>query len=264
MIFLTGDCHGNFQRFSTALFPEQKHLTKADVCIILGDFGGVWDYAGESRQERYWLDWLEQKPYTTLFLDGNHECHERLKSYPVRTYAGGRVHEIRRTVLHLMRGETYTIDGKTLFVFGGAASHDVRDGILDPEKDREKIRRWTKDSLYASTPKQFRVEGRSWWKEELPSPEEMENGRRRLEACRWHVDYVLSHCAPQSVVDALGMEGYPPDCLTQYFDELLEHGLSYRKWYFGHYHERGEGVQTRNCIGLYRQILNLQEAWEKK
>ena len=74
MIYITGDIHGNPIRFSTPYFPEQKEMTKNDYVIICGDFGLVWDYKGESHQEKYLLDWLNEKPFTTLFLDGNHEC----------------------------------------------------------------------------------------------------------------------------------------------------------------------------------------------
>lgn len=41
MIFITGDTHGNFSRFSTKEFPEQKEMTKEDFVIICGDFGGI-------------------------------------------------------------------------------------------------------------------------------------------------------------------------------------------------------------------------------
>lgn len=40
MIYATGDCHGACRRFSTKCFPEQKQMTKADMVLILGDFGG--------------------------------------------------------------------------------------------------------------------------------------------------------------------------------------------------------------------------------
>ena len=39
-IFMTGDTHGDFSRFSARAFPEQKDLSKADYVIICGDFGG--------------------------------------------------------------------------------------------------------------------------------------------------------------------------------------------------------------------------------
>ena len=56
MIFATGDCHGNFERFKPEYFPEQAQMTKRDIVICAGDFGGVW--FGDSRDDAA-LDWLE-------------------------------------------------------------------------------------------------------------------------------------------------------------------------------------------------------------
>ena len=42
MIYITGDCHKDFSRFTLENFPEQKQMTKDDYVIICGDFGGVW------------------------------------------------------------------------------------------------------------------------------------------------------------------------------------------------------------------------------
>lgn len=72
MIYITGDIHGDPTRFSKEAFPEQDTMTKEDYVIICGDFGLVWDKE-ESKNERYWLNWLQNKPFTTLFVDGNHE-----------------------------------------------------------------------------------------------------------------------------------------------------------------------------------------------
>ena len=69
-IYITGDCHGDFQRFTTRNFPQLKELDRDDYVILAGDFGGVW--AGE-QVDGHKLDWLEDKPFTTLFVDGNHE-----------------------------------------------------------------------------------------------------------------------------------------------------------------------------------------------
>ena len=74
MIWITGDTHGDFRRFSTGSFPQQKQMSRDDYAIITGDYGGIWD---GSPTEVYWLNWLEEKPFTTLFVDGNHEVrHE--------------------------------------------------------------------------------------------------------------------------------------------------------------------------------------------
>lgn len=105
MIYITGDIHGSPERLGMHSFYEQKEMTRDDIVIICGDFGMVWEKSGESASEQYWLKWLEDKPFTTVFVCGNHENFDRLYQYPVKEWHGGKVHEIRPHVLHLMRGE---------------------------------------------------------------------------------------------------------------------------------------------------------------
>lgn len=112
MIYITGDCHSNFERFNTRNFPEQKEMTKDDYVIICGDFGGVWNKDGESKMETSVLDWLDGKAFTTLFVDGNHENFDRLYAYPVEMWHGGKVHKIRSSVIHLMRGQIFELEEK--------------------------------------------------------------------------------------------------------------------------------------------------------
>lgn len=66
MIYITGDCHGNFERFNTDIFPEQLEMNKEDYVIICGDFGGIWDKSGDSKKEAMILNQLECKSYTTF------------------------------------------------------------------------------------------------------------------------------------------------------------------------------------------------------
>lgn len=233
-IYLTGDTHAKFNRFTTDNFPEQKNLTKDDYVIICGDFGGVWNYLCETKEEKYWLDWLNKKPFTTLFVDGNHENFERLNKYPRMKYHGGMVHRIRDSVLHLMRGYVFDFDGKKFFTFGGAKSHDIQDGILDP-KDYPTLSELVKVyNLRTRFGEMLRIKGISWWKEELPTKAEMDRGIRNLEKVNWKVDYVISHCAPLSISSKMYHDD--SDKLTVYFDDLIKHGLLFRAWYFGHYH----------------------------
>lgn len=252
MVFLTGDTHAEFTRFSTDNFPKQKELTKDDYMIILGDFGGVWY---DSNEERYWLDWLNNKPFTTLFVDGNHENFDRLYSeFEVMEFHGGKVHKIRDSVLHLMRGEIYNLCGKTFFAFGGAASHDVQDGILD-ELDypsaRDMIRDYNKRTKHGEM---LRINHVSWWKEELPSEDEMENGRRNLAKHDNKVDYVITHCPPGKVCEYLGFTS--EDIIEEYFDDLIRSGLDCEKWWSGHLHQNRYAIFERNCI-LYQKIVRL-------
>ena len=72
MIYLTGDIHGNIdlKKLNMRNFPKQKELAINDVLIILGDFG----LNNKSiKKEKHYLDWLNSRNYTTLFVDGNHE-----------------------------------------------------------------------------------------------------------------------------------------------------------------------------------------------
>ena len=130
MIYATGDTHGNFQRFAPEHFPEQAGMTKEDYMIICGDFGGVWD--GGKKEERN-LDWLEDLPFTTLFISGNHENFDLLRKYPTEEWNGGKIQRIRPHVIHLMRGQVFDLQGYSFFTMGGARSHDIEDGILNPK-----------------------------------------------------------------------------------------------------------------------------------
>ena len=87
--------------------------------MICGDFGFVWDLGEE---DKWWLNWLAAKPWTTLFVDGNHENHDILEQWDVTNWHGGKVHKLNESVIHLMRGQVYEIDGKKWFTFGGAKS----------------------------------------------------------------------------------------------------------------------------------------------
>ena len=110
MIYVTGDTHADWlTRLSFRAFPEGRELTKKDFVLVLGDFG-IWD---NSRREKYNLDWLEDRPWTTLFLDGNHENYDILDNLPVSEWNGGKVHSLRPSVIHLMRGQLYTINGQS-------------------------------------------------------------------------------------------------------------------------------------------------------
>lgn len=74
MVYITGDCHADYSKFSMQNFPEQKEMSRDDFVIVCGDFG-IWH---DNVREQWWLEWLSQKPFTALFVDGNHENFDRL------------------------------------------------------------------------------------------------------------------------------------------------------------------------------------------
>ena len=257
-IYLTGDIHGNpFTRFSTDNFYEQKGFNRnkdENIILQLGDFGIVWDKNGETAEEKYKLDWLEDKPFTTAFIDGNHDNIPRLDSYPIKEWNGGLVNEIRPHVLRLRRGEVFTIEDKKFFTFGGASSHDIQDGILDPDdfdtydQFKKVWKQWDKEY------KMFRIKGRSWWAEELPSEEEIQNGINNLEKHNWKVDYILTHTPPASIIALLGHGFYEQDVLTKYL-ENIRNKTDYKCWYAGHMH-KNRIVNDKEML-LYEQIIKI-------
>lgn len=256
MVFITGDCHSDVGRLSVNSFFEQKEMNNQEenYVIILGDFGLVWNRNEESASEKWWLDWLENKPFTTLFVDGNHENFDRLYQYPIKEWHGGKVHEIRPHILHLMRGEVFDIEGKKFFAFGGASCHDILDGVLDPDDFdtyddfREVWKRWDKDG------KMFRVKGFSWWERELPTEEEMQNGINNLEKHNWKVDYILSHTPSASVISLLGHGYYVQDRLTKYLEDIRSK-IDYKRMFSGHMH-MNKAVNEKDIL-LYEQIIRI-------
>lgn len=247
MIYITGDTHSDFSRFTEENFPIQSEMTKDDYVIICGDFGGVWISEEESSREKNALDWLDNKSFTTLFVDGNHENYTRLYNYPIEEWKGGKVHKIRDSVLHLMRGEIFDIDNKKIFAFGGARSHDIQDGILNLDEE-EKIYEYRKRGAY------FRIRDFSWWDLELPTNQEMENGIENLEKINYKVDYIISHCCPTSI-QALINSTYKRDILTDYLQQISEK-CTFKRWYFGHYHDYKQ-INSQFTL-LYEDIVPLE------
>ena len=247
-VFITGDTHGNFRRFLPEFFYEQEWLNKEDILLIAGDFGGVW--YGDDRDSNG-LDFLEQRPFTTAFVSGNHENYDALRAYPPEEWHGGKVRRIRPSVLLLERGQVFELGGKRIFAMGGASGHDIRDGILEPDDPLFLERFQTLNAQGAP----FRVNHRSWWKEELPSEAEYREARTNLEKAGWAVDYIIPHCAPTIIQNALLREFSTPDALTDSLEEVCRQ-CRFKHHFFGHCHSNL--VLQQKYVLLYEQILRLK------
>lgn len=226
MIVFTGDTHADFTRFFNGNWDG---MTKEDYVIICGDFRGVWN--GSPHENRI-LDKLDKLPFTLLFVCGNHENFHLLYNYPVKEWHGGLVHEVRPHVLHLMRGEIFDIDGYKVFAMGGARSHDISDGILDPDKPnfyRQK-RRLNNDGK-----SMYRILGKSWWPEEEPTEDELLQGGYHLHQANRKVDFIISHEGPTSLVAQLGYDNLDIYPLMEFLEEVKQK-CQYKRWFFGHHH----------------------------
>ena len=248
-VWITGDTHGDWiNRLNVDSFPEQKEMTKDDYIIICGDFG-IWD---NSKREKYNLDWLNDKPFTTLFVSGNHDNYDILDGLEVSEWHGGLVNHIRPSIIHLMRGQVFTIEDKTFFTFGGASSHDISDGILEPDDPdfKEKIRQLDKNpySLY-------RINHISWWQRELPSEYEMKTGLDNLKKQNNKVDYIITHSPSTSELYLMGGKGlYQSDILTNYLEEVKAN-TEYKRHFFGHMHW-DKAINDKD-VCLYEQIIRI-------
>lgn len=243
-VYVTGDTHGDIDipRLKTRWLPGVGGLTRDDYLVVCGDFGLFWSDP-LSKASLTWLDWLEACPFTTLWVDGNHENFVLADAQPTHEWHGGQVQADPRWphVLHLMRGEVYDLpvgDGQVerCFVMGGATSID----------------------------REWRIEGRTWWARELPDDAEYERATANLERVGWQVDYVFSHTCPKKVKPAAiswdwrqgelwcdELEGY-----LQWVDERLDHDRL-KTWYFGHFH-RDLACDDKHVL-LYEQVVPLGE-----
>ena len=128
MLYITGDIHGDLMRFLPV-------MTEKDYVVVCGDFGIPWGRLphqdGRMRQgqpisykDGKKLKQLAKLKATFLFVDGNHENFDLLEKFEEREWHSGKVHVIQDNVLHLMRGEVFTLGDITFLAFGGAKSSD--------------------------------------------------------------------------------------------------------------------------------------------
>jgi hypothetical protein len=217
LICLVGDQHRDFISFN------EYNFLKTDYVIGLGDFGLIWD---KSEHEKQLIEQFERKHFTTLFLDGNHDNISLLNEYPIQNWNGGKVHYISDSVYHLMRGQVYTFDNKTIFVMGGADSID----------------------------KSHRKEGIDWWKEEIPSEQEINEAMDNLDKYNWKVDIVLTHTAAPKIIKPYCKYPIEDNRLYRFFN-ILEENLKYKHWFFGHFHK--DVIIDEMHTMVYENVINL-------
>ncbi len=222
MVYVTGDMHGDINRFDD---PALKKLKKGDILIICGDFGFLWD---SGAREAKALRKLARKKYDICFIDGTHENFDLLNSYPVKQWNSGSVHEIAPNIRHLMRGQIFTIDNMTYFTFGGGESPDI----------------------------DIRFEMNSWSKNEFPTGEEMINGANLLEMRDCKVDFILTHEPPVKAKSFLMLkdgENASVNGLNTYFEKLSD-ACTFRRWFFGSLHL--DRYVSASFVAVYRNIIS--------
>ena len=180
---IVGDVHGYFGYLNILINQKQP-----DLVICCGDFG-YWPNVPSIK--------FKPKPQGSkiLWIDGNHEDHWSLRDR--------KTDELRKDVIYMPRGSTYTLDdGRKILFMGGADSID----------------------------KNVRRLGYDWFPEEVISQKDLENLPNEK------IDIVISHTCPLELVGE--MLGYRDKDI-----EPSNHALSYiynrynpKRWYFGHWH----------------------------
>lgn len=200
MVYITGNLHGELDRFDA---PEFRRLKKGDTLLVCGDFGFLWD---GSEKEKKQLKKLSNKKYTIAFVDGTHENFHLLNQYPVQEWNGGRVHDLGG-VFHLMRGEIFTIEGKTYFAMGGGESAE----------------------------KQMYMDAGNWWEQEMPTMEEIRSAAQHLKDVGMQVDNIVTH-EPAPKILASGVNAKENTNQLESFFETVVRRVQYGKWFFGSLH----------------------------
>lgn len=229
MIHITGDFHGEINRFNKYFIPDEPSWGKDDYLIICGDFGFIFI---DDEEEHALLDQIAQKPYTVLFLDGNHENFNAISRYPVEEWHGGKVHRIRQNILHLMRGQVFEIDGKTFFIMGGGYSRD----------------------------KCWRVKNETYWDEEMPCSSEYKEAADNLKKHGFKVDYILSHTAPAEMIRRMKYVPESGELELTGFLEWVMYETKYKRWYFGHFHVDHKADEKHRA--LYYDVVNIDQEEE--
>ena len=225
MIYITGDTHGDIERFNDKAL---KKLTADDMVIVCGDFGFIWQ-GGE--KERKLLKQLAKKKYTIAFIDGSHENFGRLRSFAQEQWNGGTIHRIAGNIIHLMRGQYYTIEGKTIFTMGGGENEENE------------------------------ISGEDVWAGgSLPDRSELVMGAANIDIHGGKVDVILSH-EPSSKIKSIlsdqDMLGTMANInALNAFLEQLSQNVEYKKWYFGYFHI--DKRITAKITAVYREILPLE------
>lgn len=221
MVYITGDMHGEIERYYD---PAVKKLKKNDVLIVCGDFGFIWD---NSPAEKKNLKWIGKRKFKTLFVEGCHDNYKLLEQFPKTELFGGSARKINDNIYQLMRGEIYNIDGKKFFAFGGGESDDYDE----------------------------RINADFWWSDEQPSIREVSEAVERLNSCGCEIDYVITHDVPGALNGAVDINADKLSYIHKFLDAVSKK-CDFKMWFFGKYHVDKQ-IPPR-YRGVFRDVVSAQ------
>jgi Icc-related predicted phosphoesterase len=222
-IYILGDVHGYFSVLNYFLrklhtYREEHEVfyekDEYDIVLQVGDFG-FWPKlqgqirTGASGGKRLWDQYgINNQNIKIYWCEGNHE------DLPTLFEAG--IKEHMQNIYWMKRGSVLTLpDGRNVMFIGGAKSID----------------------------KQYRIEGVSWFPEEIITNEDIEN----LPDVK--IDIMITHTAPMEF-STVTRDNHLPDPSRYMLSEVLK---KYRPdlWFFGHFHKYYQGhYSNTNWYGL--------------
>ncbi len=215
--FVTGDCHGQYKKLD--VFIKKQNPEDELFIFILGDVGLNWHlkYDLDDEKKKY----LSKLKATFICLRGNHDAnHQKLECYKTKKMFGGIVYYEDKypNILFTKDGEVYTINGKKIFCCGGA---------------------YSVDKFYRL------VHHYVWFEDEQPQDEDREYAAKRLFENGYEVDFVFTHTCPYFAIPKHlflpGIDQKTVDNSTEmWLESLCDAGLTFKKWYCGHYHADAE------------------------
>lgn len=274
MLYFTGDLHNDIiGRFSFKRHPFLRALTNQDVMFCLGDCGCPWfnpelhfyDYwtkPGAEKQDHFQLKWLNQKPWTTIFIAGNHDNYDLIEKMPLVHKYGGTIrlmyyqNTLYDNIYYIDKPTILSINNKIIMVIPGAESHDA-DYLLQPDNifTKDMIRFWEKEERQTGKITLFRVNHFSWWQQEKINQCEI---NKFLKTAPKKVDYVLTHDAPAAVLASWKPSGAPARLNPTESEKILENvrtNIDYKYWLHGHLHSWIDLPHIRT-LGLYYNIIS--------
>lgn len=291
-LYVKGDLHGNIiDALSYGRNPEVRQLTEDDILVVCGDIGIMWP--GHEKEGKYQLDWLNDKPFKTLCVRGNHDPTPFWRNSVPSTGNRDTVKLITGMLCNPVYGDkiydsvfwvpdsvVLNLCGHRSLVISGASSHDIWNLVSPHEKER--IKRLKHNHQF------YRVIGKSWWPDEninIPYAFSLLNdyfrttdtyhayvedlpfagdGKKRV----GYFDYVFTHDCPAFMCDVYARPGdlgrlRPTD--NQDFLELIKDHINYRYFIHGHMHTFKRYAVIEDDYGkhevvcLYKDIFKLPD-----
>ena len=257
MLYVKGDIHGNIWELANAC--ELAHLTREDYLVVVGDCGipfGVNAPHFDVSNFRGQVQELGYLNYNVVFVAGNHDDYDFIEQLPkVTKFNNDNVRQMAAfgkvidNVWYINEPGVYDIAGKHCLIVPGADSHDIWNGVLDPEDPdfEETLDNYIKHKGF------FRVKHWSWWPQEAIKIDYIKEYMPQ-----WiedHFDLVLTHDCPTEFMD-WNFNRYP----TTDGEKALQwiyNMVPFDMWFHGHMHQ--DRWYKENIACIYWNYVNVDE-----